>query len=135
MFEFAYFCPTQKNNKLLKMKKLVSLILVAGMALFYACGPSAEEKEAAEKARQDSIAYAEKAIQDSIAAAEQAAKDKAMQDSIMAAEMAAREKAMLDSIAAAAKKSGTKPKATTKPKEEPKVEDKKSKFNKSGAVK
>ena len=74
------------------MKKLSSLLLVAGTLAFVACGPSAEELE---KKRQDSIAKA-----DSIAAVEaevQAAKEKAIQDSIAAAA----EKAQADSIAAA----------------------------------
>ena len=74
------------------MKKLSSLLLVAGTLAFVACGPSAEELE---KKRQDSIAKA-----DSIAAVEaevQAAKEKAIQDSIAAAA----EKVQADSIAAA----------------------------------
>jgi hypothetical protein len=37
------------------MKKVLSTLLMAGMMAFYACGPSAEEKAAAEKATQDSI--------------------------------------------------------------------------------
>jgi hypothetical protein len=41
------------------MKKVLSTLLVAGMFAFYACGPSAEEKAATEKATQDSIAAAE----------------------------------------------------------------------------
>ena len=41
------------------MKKLFTLVAVAGMFTFVACGPSAEEKAAAEKLRQDSIAAAE----------------------------------------------------------------------------
>ena len=74
------------------MKRLASLMLVAGTLAFVACGPSAEEKE---KARQDSIAKA-----DSIAAVQaviQAAKEKMEQDSIMAVQ----EKAKADSIAKA----------------------------------
>ncbi len=70
------------------MKKVLSLIVLAGMFSFYACGPSAEEKAAAEKAKMDSIANAAKAeeaahqaaIQDSIA------KIQAMKDSIVKAE-------------------------------------------------
>jgi len=72
------------------MKKLASLLLVAGMVAFVACGPSAEEKAAMEKAKQDSIDAATKAVQDSITmAAEQAKMDsiaKAQADSIAAAE-------------------------------------------------
>ena len=114
------------------MKKLLTLVLVASMALFYACGPSAEEKAAAEKATQDSIAAVEKAAMEA-----QEAAAKVTQDSIAAIEQAAREKAMMDSVAAATtKKVTTKVKQAAKPKEEaPKVEEKKSKFNKSGANK
>lgn len=39
------------------MKKLIQLLVVAGMASFIACGPSASEK--AEKAKQDSIRQAD----------------------------------------------------------------------------
>jgi hypothetical protein len=39
------------------MKKLIAMLVVAGMVGFVACGPSAEEK--AEKARLDSIALAD----------------------------------------------------------------------------
>jgi hypothetical protein len=56
------------------MKKVLAILLVGGMFAFYACGPSAEEKAAAEKAKQDSIAAAE-------AAAQAAAQQQAMQDS------------------------------------------------------
>ncbi|MEI6822503.1 MAG: hypothetical protein WCL51_11265 [Bacteroidota bacterium] len=37
------------------MKRLLSLIVIAGMCTFVACGPSAEEKAKAEKAKQDSL--------------------------------------------------------------------------------
>ncbi|HPI29687.1 MAG TPA: hypothetical protein PLC90_03255 [Bacteroidales bacterium] len=70
------------------MKKLFSLLVVAGMVAIVACGPSAEEKAAAEKKKADSIRVA-----DSIAAAE---KQKLIDDSI-----AAVQKAVEDSIAAA----------------------------------
>lgn len=87
------------------MKKLFSLLVIAGMLAVVACGPSAEEKAAKEKAKQDSIAAAQKAIDDSIAAVAKA-------DSIAAAEKAKR---IEDSIAALPKaKGGTKP-PTTKP--------------------
>lgn len=69
------------------MKKVLSFVFIAGMATaFVACGPSKEELEAKEKARQDSIRVA-----DSIAAAEAAAQEaeKAKQDSIAGAERAA----------------------------------------------
>jgi hypothetical protein len=39
------------------MKKLIQLLVVAGMASFIACGPSASEKT--EKAKQDSIRQAD----------------------------------------------------------------------------
>jgi hypothetical protein len=65
------------------MRKLASLLVVAGMVAFVACGPSAEQL--AEQARLDSLK------QDSIA--------KAQADSV--AKVAAIEKAKQDSIAAA----------------------------------
>ena len=76
------------------MKKLLSVIAVAGMFAFVACGPSAEEKAKAEQAVNDSIAQVEQQrITDSIAAAEQVVNDslaqveaKRIQDSITAAE-------------------------------------------------
>jgi hypothetical protein len=82
------------------MKKVFTLIVAASMVSLIACGPSAEEKAAKEKAKQDSIAAVQKeqAIQDSIAMVE-----KAKQDSI-----AAVQKAKEDSIAAAAAKKGGK---------------------------
>jgi Flp pilus assembly protein TadB len=43
------------------MKKLLALVLVAGMVAFVACGPSKEDQEKKEKAKQDSIKAAEKA--------------------------------------------------------------------------
>jgi hypothetical protein len=76
------------------MKKLLSVIAVAGMFAFVACGPSAEEKAKAEQAVNDSIAQVEATrIQDSVAVAEQAVNDSLakieatrIQDSITAAE-------------------------------------------------
>jgi hypothetical protein len=50
------------------MKRLLSLIVVAGIFTFVACGPSAEEKAKAEKATADSLQAIEQArINDSIA--------------------------------------------------------------------
>jgi len=72
------------------MKKVLSLVALAGMAMFVACGPSAEEIAAKEKAKADSIA-AEQVKADSIAA------EQAKADSI-----AIVEQAKADSIAAAA---------------------------------
>jgi len=52
------------------MKKVLSMIAVAAFATaFVACGPSKEEMERTEQAKQDSIAAVEKNQQDSIAAA------------------------------------------------------------------
>jgi len=73
------------------MKRLLSLIVIAGMCTFVACGPSAEEKaKAAEKATQDSIAKEQVKIdslqkieaaksQDSIAKAAEAMKADSLQ--------------------------------------------------------
>jgi len=58
------------------MKKLLTLVAVAGMFTFVACGPSAEEKAAVEKAKQDSIAAAD-AEAKAAAEAEAAAAEKA----------------------------------------------------------
>jgi len=63
------------------MKKVLSIALAALMFSFIACGPSQQEKEAAEKEKQDSIAAA--MAQDSMAAAAAAASvmvDTAMAD-------------------------------------------------------
>ena len=82
------------------MKKVLSIALVAGMFAIYSCGPSAEEKAAAEKHKADSV---QKAMDDSMAmvkAAADAAMAKAAADS---AAMAAAEKAKADSMAAASK--------------------------------
>ena len=78
------------------MKKLFTLVAVAGMFAFSSCGPSAEEKAAMEKAKQDSIAAVEQARMDSINAAEEASKamEQARQDSANAAS----QKAKQDSI-------------------------------------
>lgn len=75
------------------MKKVLSIFAIAGLATaFVACGPSKEELEAKEKARQDSIRVA-----DSIAAANAAAEAaaKAAEDSI---KMAERAKFVADSL-------------------------------------
>ena len=81
------------------MKKLFTLVAVASLSLV-ACGPSAEEKAAAEKAKQDSIAAVEAAI-----AAEEAAKAQAIADSTAAYTAAQEAEAtrIADSTAAAAK--------------------------------
>ena len=58
------------------MKKVLSILLAAGIATFVACGPSAEEKAAMEKAKQDSIATVQKAYDDSVTAVNAAAAEK-----------------------------------------------------------
>jgi len=61
------------------MKKLLSLILLAGMFTFYACGPGNEEKAEQEKAAQETDA----AVKDSMMReAEKAAMETAKMDSM-----------------------------------------------------
>ena len=87
------------------MKKVLSLIAVAAMSTaFVACGPSKEEMEKREQAKQDSIAAVEKAKQDSIAAAAAAAEAQAAE---MNAKRVADSTRMADSMAMA-KKGGKK---------------------------
>jgi hypothetical protein len=74
------------------MKNLLGLALIAGMFAFTSCGPSAEEKAAAEQQMQDSINAAEAQMK----AVEEAAREQAIQDSIAAAT-----NAMADTTAAA----------------------------------
>ena len=87
------------------MKKVFTLVAVASMFAFVACGPSAEEKAAKEKAIQDSIAAVEAAN-----AAEEAAKAQAMVDSSnqYAAAQEAEAKRVADSTEAANAKGGKK---------------------------
>jgi hypothetical protein len=87
------------------MKKLFTLVAAASMFTFVACGPSAEEKAAMEKAKQDSIAAVEAAK-----AAEDAAKAQAAQDSTNAynAAQEAEAKRIADSTEAASKGKGGK---------------------------
>lgn len=66
------------------MKKTLFILSIAGMASLVACGPSADQKAAAEKAKTDSMAAAHRA--DSLA---MAAKQQHMQDSAKAAQMKA----------------------------------------------
>ncbi|MFH0865964.1 MAG: hypothetical protein V1904_07200 [Bacteroidota bacterium] len=63
------------------MKKLLALLLVAGMVAFVACGPSKEDQEKKEKARQDSIKAAERAKNEADSLAKVEA-DKRKQDSL-----------------------------------------------------
>jgi hypothetical protein len=90
------------------MKKVLTLVAFAGMLTFVACGPSAQEKEAMEAKKQDSIAMVEKAKADSMAAA-QAAVEKAKADST-AAVAAAQAKADSAKAAEEAGKKGGKKK-------------------------
>ncbi len=87
------------------MKKVFTLVAVASMFTFVACGPSAEEKAAKEKATQDSIAAVEAAK-----AAEEAAKAQALVDSsnAYAAAQEAEAKRIADSTEAASQKKGKK---------------------------
>ncbi len=97
------------------MKKLLSISLIAFTLAFTACGPSAEEKAAAEQARQDSIALVTAdsmriVVEDSMMMAQ-----KMMEDSI-------RMKAMEDSLMMM-KESLNKPKPKAKTPEEKKIEE------------
>ena len=97
------------------MKKLSSLLLIAGTCAFISCGPSKEEQEAAAKVTADSIAQveAQKAMEDSMAMVE-----KAMQDSIAAAQKATQD-SLTAKMAEMEKKMNAKPPAkTNKQKEE-----------------
>jgi|SRR5688572_1763580 len=87
------------------MKKQILSFLVSGMvvSLLVACGPSAEEKAAAEQHLKDSVAAVMQAQADSMLAAQQ----KAMQDSLAMVATQDSIKAVEDSIAAA---KGNKPK-------------------------
>ncbi|HEY1039681.1 MAG TPA: hypothetical protein VGF30_09770 [Bacteroidia bacterium] len=84
------------------MKKVLSLIAIAAVsATFVACGPSAEEIEAAKKKTEDSIRIADSTA--NAAAAAQLA-EQAKADSIAKAEMMKADSARIaDSIAAATK--------------------------------
>ena len=82
---FVNFAPVLLTPKKIKMKKVFAFALVAGMASLVACGPSEAEKQAAEKAKQDSIAAAEQARMDSMAAAEAMAADTTAHDTTAAA--------------------------------------------------
>lgn len=97
------------------MKKVFSLLTVTGFALMVSCGPSAEEKAAAEKARLDSLNQVQAQMTaDSLARVEM---EKARLDSIA---MAMR----LDSIAKAeASKMAAKPKPKPKTVTEKKIEE------------
>jgi hypothetical protein len=118
--------PVNQLNKKNKMKKVFTLIAAASMFTFVACGPSAEEKAAKEKATQDSIAAVEAAK-----AAEEAAKAQAITDSTNAYNAAkeAEAKRVADSTAEYEANKGkggkTKPKSV-----EQKVKENKKELNK-----
>jgi len=84
------------------MKKVLSIVAIAALSVaFVSCGPSKEELEKREQAKQDSIAAVEKAKQDSIAAAEaEAEKAAAEAEAIRVADSTR----TADSIANASKK-------------------------------
>jgi hypothetical protein len=95
------------------MKKLTQFLFIVVLlsGLIVGCGPSAEEKAAAEQHMKDSIAEVEKARADSMVAVQM----KAMEDSI------AMVKAIEDSLKAVAESAAAgKPK--TQPKPKPKTE-------------
>ncbi len=96
------------------MKKLLSLLVVTSFAALVACGPSAEEKAAAEKSRQDSISAAMAQMTADSLNAVQAQMEKMRQDSMAMAMRA-------DSMAMAAKKATVKPVAKPKVAPAPKV--------------
>lgn len=113
-------CPVNQFKNNTKMKKALTFVALASITALVACGPSAEEKAAAEKAKQDSITAVEAAK-----AAEEAAKAQQAADSTAkyAADQEEKSKAAADSVAAyeAAKKGGKKTttKAPAKPTEQP----------------
>jgi len=75
----------QVNHKnCLIMKKIFTLLLIAGMASFVACGPSAKEK--AEAAKQDSIRIADSIAKETAKADSIAQIEKARQDSVAKAD-------------------------------------------------
>ncbi len=108
------------------MKKVFTLVAVASMFTFVACGPSAEEKAAKEKAINDSIAAV-----DAAKAAEEAVKAQAITDSTNAFNAAkeAEAKRVSDSIEAA---KNTKPAKVVKPKTNKQKEVEETKKSNSG---
>ena len=105
-----------EQSKKCKMKKQIIKFLTVGFlaTVIISCGPSAEEKAAAEQQMKDSIAAAiQKTLDDSLAAV------KATEDSLM------RIQAIEDSIRMEleAQAEANKPKPTPKPKPKPKAEE------------
>lgn len=88
------------------MKKVITLIAVAGMFTFISCGPSAEEIAEIEKTKQDSIAVVEAAAAE--AAAAEATAAAAVEAERVAAEAAAAEAAAKAAEEEAAKTGGKK---------------------------
>jgi len=112
------FAPQLKKNSKPEMKKILSFVVIAGFAALISCGPSAEEKAAAEKSRQDSIQAAmDKMAADSIAAV-QAEAEKMMQDSLAAVAAQATADSIAKAEAKATKKPVSKPKTPEQKKEE-----------------
>ena len=99
------------------MKNFIPALIITGMVsmTIIACGPSAEEKAAAEQHMKDSIMMVEKAVADSMLAAQQQMMEdslamvKASEDSMAAA------KAVQDSIAAVKSARPKKVKSEPKP--------------------
>ena len=98
------------------MKKFAYLLGTVAISLVVSCGPSAEEKAAAEKHIADSLALVEEArIQDSLMMVETARQDSLAQVALAAAD-SLRNLAIADSIAAASKKANApKPKPKKPP--------------------
>jgi hypothetical protein len=112
---YLYLCPSSQTFKI--MKKYILPIALSGVMLLSACGPSAEEKAAEEKRKQDSIAEAERLAAEAAMKAEQ----QRIQDSIAAVIEQMRQDSikMAEQMAKMKKGSAPKPKPAP-PKEEPK---------------
>jgi Tfp pilus assembly protein PilP len=104
------------------MKKLLTIISAACVAMIVSCGPSAEEKARMEQATQDSLNQVmEQARQDSLNAVMELARQDSM--AMAAAMQDSLNKVMQDSLAAME----TKLKNVTKPKPKPKADPKPTK--------
>jgi hypothetical protein len=112
---YLYLCLSSQTFKI--MKKYILPIALSGVMLLSACGPSAEEKAAEEKRKQDSIAEAERLAAEAAMKAEQ----QRIQDSIAAVMEQMRQDSikMAEQMAKMKKGSAPKPKPAP-PKEEPK---------------
>lgn len=117
----------KKLNQPKKMKKVFTLIAVAGVISFSACGPSAEEQAAKAQATADSIAAVKLAEEIEIAAKAQAIADSTM----AAAAQAAAEKAATESAAASTKATKSVKKSAPKPKtNQEQIKENKKELNK-----